>query len=106
MIFERVNVREDNGKILKWFDMELSLVQILGTVAIIQMKNLKIEVEKGFRWTMFEPELVDPNTKINFDNELNGYRMKFVNNVIFKVLVNDELVHNRELRLVKMWKGN
>jgi hypothetical protein len=32
---------------------------------------------------MFEPELVDPNTKINFDNDLNGYRMKFVKNVIF-----------------------
>jgi hypothetical protein len=83
MKFERVNVREDNGKILKWFDMELSLVQILGTVAIIQMKNLKIEVEKGFRWTMFEPELVDPNVKINFDNELNGYRMIFIFNIIF-----------------------
>jgi hypothetical protein len=61
MKFERVNVREDNGKILKWFDMELSLVQILGTVAIIQWKKLKIEVEKGFRWTLIEPELVDPN---------------------------------------------
>ena len=30
------------------------------------MKNLKIEAEKGFRRTMFEPELVDPNMEINF----------------------------------------
>jgi len=54
--------------------MKFSLVQILGTVAIIQMKNLRIEVEKGFRWTMFGPELVDPNAEINFDDILDGYR--------------------------------
>jgi hypothetical protein len=30
-------------------------------VAIIQIKNLKIVAEKGFRRTLFEPELVDPN---------------------------------------------
>lgn len=30
------------------------------------MKNLKIEAEKGFRRTLFEPELVDPNLEINF----------------------------------------
>jgi len=30
------------------------------------MKNLKIEAEKGFRRTLFEPELVDPNMEINF----------------------------------------
>jgi len=54
--------------------MKFSLVQILGTVAIIQMKNLRIEVEKGFRWTMFGPELVDPNSEINFDDILDGYR--------------------------------
>lgn len=39
-------------------------------VAIIQIKNLKIEVEKGFRRTLFEPELVDPNKEINFVNDL------------------------------------
>ena len=38
-------------------------------VAIIQIKNLKIEAEKGFRRTLFEPELVDPNEKINFVND-------------------------------------
>jgi len=48
--------------------MKLSILQILVTVAIIQMKNLKIEVEKGFRWTMFGPELVGPNVEINFKN--------------------------------------
>lgn len=41
-------------------------MQILVVVAIIQMKNLKIEAEKGFRRTLFEPELVDPNMEINF----------------------------------------
>jgi len=49
-----------------WSD---SLVQILVIVAIIQMKNLKIEAEKGFRRTLFEPELVDPNMEINFVKE-------------------------------------
>jgi hypothetical protein len=39
-------------------------------VARIQIKNLKIEVEKGFRRTLFEPELVDPNKEINFVNDL------------------------------------
>lgn len=38
-------------------------------VANIQMKNLKIEAEKGFRRTLFEPELVDPNLEINFVND-------------------------------------
>jgi hypothetical protein len=33
------------------------------------MKNLKIEAEKGFRRTLFEPELVDPNLEINFVND-------------------------------------
>jgi len=32
---------------------------------MIQIKNLKIEAEKGFRRTLFEPELVDPNLEIN-----------------------------------------
>jgi len=50
-----------------WSD---SLVQILVIVAIIQMKNLKIEAEKGFRRTLFEPELVDPNMEINFVKDL------------------------------------
>jgi len=41
-------------------------------VAIIQIKNLKIEAEKGFRRTLFEPELVDPNVEINFVNNSMG----------------------------------
>lgn len=32
------------------------------------MENLKIEAEKGFRRTLFDPELVDPNPEINFDD--------------------------------------
>jgi len=47
-------------------------VQILVIVAIIQMKNLKIEAEKGFRRTLFEPELVDPNMEINFVKDTEG----------------------------------
>jgi hypothetical protein len=31
-------------------------------------ENLKIEAEKGFRRTLFEPELVGPNLEINFVN--------------------------------------
>lgn len=66
MIFERVNVREDRLEVSRWLDMERSLVQILVTVAITQIKILRIEVEKGFRWTSIEPELVEPNMSINF----------------------------------------
>lgn len=43
-------------------------------VAIIQMKNLKIEAEKGFRRTLFEPELVDPNMEINFVKDTEAFR--------------------------------
>jgi len=44
------------------------------TVAIIQIRNLKVEAEKGFRRMMFKPELVDPNVEINFvnDSEVNS----------------------------------
>jgi len=70
--FERVNVREDYGKGMKWFVLKWSLVQILVTVAIIQIKNLKVEAEKGFRRTLFDPELVDPNLEINFVNRFKG----------------------------------
>ena len=45
-------------------------------VAIIQMKNLKIEAEKGFRRTLFEPELVDPNVEINFVKDSEGAAMR------------------------------
>jgi len=44
----------------------------LVVVAIIQIKNLKIEAEKGFRRTLFEPELVGPNVEINFGNSSMG----------------------------------
>ena len=45
--------------------MELRLVQILVVVAIIQMRTLKTEVEKGFMRTAFGHELLDPKTKDN-----------------------------------------
>jgi len=58
--------------------LKLSLVTILVTVANNQTKNLMIEAEKGFRRTLFEPELVDPNLEINFDNRFEGrFRKKF-----------------------------
>jgi len=44
-------------------------------VARIQIKNLKIEAEKGFRGTLFDPELVDPNLEINFVNDAGASRV-------------------------------
>ena len=40
--------------------MELCLVQILVIVAIIQMRTLKTEVEKGSMGTVFGHGLLDP----------------------------------------------
>jgi hypothetical protein len=34
-------------------------------IILYTIKNLKIEAEKGFRRTLFEPELVDPNVEVN-----------------------------------------
>ena len=53
-------------------------------VAIIQMKNLKVEAEKGFRRTLFEPELVDPNMEINFVKNLKVIIWRNYYNVNFK----------------------
>jgi len=39
-------------------------------VAIIQYKEIEDQAEKGFRRTMFEPELVGPNLEINFVKSL------------------------------------
>jgi len=69
-MLERVNVREKHAEELRWLSLEWFLVQILVEVAITQLKNLWIEVEKGFRRTMFGLELVDPNVEINFVKEL------------------------------------
>jgi len=57
-------------------------VLILVKVAIIQVKNLKIEAEKGFKRTLFELELVDPDLEINFvkdDAELPKVHRFFIN---------------------------
>jgi len=54
------------GEEYLWKYLEWSLVQILVTVAITQFKKLRIEVEKGFKWTMIELELVGPNVSIRF----------------------------------------
>jgi len=48
--------------------MKLHLVQILVVVAIIQVKFLKTEVEKGFMRTAIDHELVDPKVKTNLEN--------------------------------------
>jgi len=49
--------------------MKLIIVQILVVVANIQVRILKIEVEKGFMRTAVDHELVDPKVKINLVNE-------------------------------------
>jgi len=49
--------------------MKLIIVQILVVVATIQVRILKIEVEKGFMRTAVDHELVDPKVKINLVNE-------------------------------------
>jgi len=66
-------------------------VKILVTVANIQIKNLKVEVEKGFRRTLFEPELVDPNMEVNSDNWPKG---------------GDSLLHKSNFRHTTHRKGN
>jgi len=48
--------------------LENSLVQILVVVANFQVKYLKIEVEKGFKQTLIELELVDLYVLINIEN--------------------------------------
>jgi hypothetical protein len=52
---------------------------------------LKIEAEKGFRRTLFEPELVDPNVEINF-----------VKNLMGSLLLNE----SRGIKLLDHRKGN
>jgi len=56
-------------------------VPILVVVARIQIKNLKIEAEKGFRGTLFDPELVDPNLEINFVNGAGASRSNSIRNI-------------------------
>ena len=50
----------------------MPLVQILVVVANIQVRTLKVEVEKGFVRTAFDHELVDPEIKINLENWVIG----------------------------------
>jgi len=58
-----------NEKVQRWLCMKLIIVQILVVVAKIQVRILKIEVEKGFMRTAVDHELVDPKVKINLVNE-------------------------------------
>ena len=46
-----------------WANVEPGLVQILVVVAIIQMRTLKAEVEKGSMWTAIGHGLLDPKTR-------------------------------------------
>ena len=48
--------------------MQLVLLQILVVVAIIQVRILKAEVEKGSMRTAFDHGLVGPKGQINFVN--------------------------------------
>jgi hypothetical protein len=61
-------------------------------VANIQMKNLKIEAEKGFRRTLFEPELVDPNLEINFVNDAEAVLRKLQSQLLYLSSIEREIV--------------
>ena len=52
--------------------MKRPLVQILVVVANIQVRILKVEVEKGFMRTAVDHELAGPKVKINLVNDLFG----------------------------------
>jgi hypothetical protein len=56
--------------------MNFTLVQIWVVVANIQVRILKVEVEKGFMRTAVDHELVDPKPKINLVNDLFGVTQK------------------------------
>jgi hypothetical protein len=56
--------------------MNFTLVQIVVVVANIQVRILKVEVEKGFMRTAVDHELVDPKPKINLVNDLFGVTQK------------------------------
>ncbi len=71
-------LRQHGKKILCWVrgrgrgvearvktEVEPRLVQILAVVAIIQMRILKAEVEKGFAESELRCELLDPKTTRN-----------------------------------------
>ena len=51
-----------------WILVEQFLLQILVVVAIIQIKILNTDVEKGFMWTVFVHEWIDPKVQTNVDN--------------------------------------
>jgi hypothetical protein len=81
-------------------------------VALIQIKNLKIEAEKGFRRMLFKPELVDPNMEINFVKGLEVHPIEVVvaylaiihrkgNILNYNIRVNkeSEVTHNADLTM-------
>ena len=57
-----VRGRESSIEAKTWVKVELLLVQILVVVAIIQMRTLKAEVEKGSMRTVFGHGLLGPKT--------------------------------------------
>ena len=62
MKLERVRGRGRSVEAEAWAKVELRLVQILVVVAIIQMRTLKAEVEKGSMRTVFGHGLLGPKT--------------------------------------------
>jgi hypothetical protein len=64
--------------------MNLNLVQILIVVANIQVRILKVEVEKGFMRTAVDHELVGPKLEINLVNDLFRLRSNKSINLIVK----------------------
>lgn len=61
-------------------------MQILVVVAIIQMKPLKADEGKGFMWTVFDHEWIDPKSQINLIND----KIIFINLNIKNILSSDE----------------
>jgi len=56
---------EVGAEAFSYGEVELPLLQILVVVAIIQMKTLNTDVEKGFMWTVFDHEWIDPKAETN-----------------------------------------
>ena len=57
--------RGGSTEALMWISVKLPLVQILVVVAIIQMRTLKAEVEKGSARTVLGRRLLGPKSKGN-----------------------------------------
>ena len=84
-------------KLLAWVRVKRSRVQILVVVAIIQVRSLKTEVEKGSMWTVFEHGLVGPKRTINL-----VIRRRWLTQILTQILLlllNISLLKRKGIRL-------